>query len=377
MKLEKLQPISISHNVAINVVDERTGTLISHHEGHNAATNSMLVGVGKYLAGDGVFNQGKDMLRNYVPQYISLGTLGLSTQDQDSNGLPTGIGPQGGTDAERFTAYMVANPGYGADGYSAQLNNGREVFGLGLPYTDYLTTHTYYPGDKCMRNGVEYTCVVTTSGNWIPDAWTSDDARQPAFQGELITPTFPRAKISFREVVPERYSELPETIDVIYSAMISTGALRQFRFGDNDYIFISEAGLWSRPNWEDNGANGLIAGYRIAPPDRVHWGMSPDTVTEEALEWFRRFDPHPPASEAAAREYIATTNRQLLRRSIIRVGPNQVVQVVWKIQLGSIEQFGGLSEFYQQYYTLYWNYGGQDARNCIYTCSAVRSASTN
>jgi hypothetical protein len=41
-------------------------------------------------------------------------------------------------------------------------------------------------------------------------------------------------------------------------------------------------------------------------------------------------------------------NRAILRQNILRVGKNQVVQVIWKIQLGSIEQFGGYVEAYRR-----------------------------
>lgn len=369
MKLEKLQPLSIEHNVSINVIDERTGKLVQHHEGHNAATNSMILGIAKYLVGDGVFNQGKDMLRNYVPQYISLGTLGLHSQDQDAQGLPTGIGPDPAEypdEGERFSVYMAQNPGYGADGYSSSLNNSRELFGLGLPFTDYDTSKQYSTSSYCMYKGTLYHCITPTTGAWNPNCWElaseDEDPDAPHF-GELITPTFPRVKISYREIVPEQYAELPCTIDIIYSAMISTGALRQFRYDDNDYLFITEAGLWSRPNWEDNGANGLIAGYRIAPPNKANWAMTEAaaaaSVTEEAIDEY--IDTHPGTSREAALHILAdaaaTHNRELLKRNIIRVGRNQVVQVVWKVQIGSIEQFGGISDFYQQFYTLYWEDG--------------------
>ena len=89
--------------------------------------------------------------------------------------------------------------------------------------------------------------------------------------------------------------------------MISTGALKQFRPEGQDYLFITEAGLWSKRNWNDSGENGLLAGYRIVPPNMKNWDMS---IQE---------------------------NRDLLKKSIIKVGKNQVVQVVWKIQLISTE----------------------------------------
>lgn len=356
MKLSKAQPLGIEHNVSINVVDERTGCIVQHHEGHNAATNSMITGIAKYLVGDGVFNQGKDMLRNYIPQYISLGVLGLSSQDEDADGLPAGIGPASGTEAERFSTYMAETPGYGADGYSINLNNNRLVFGLGLPFTSYSTAARYGVGDLCTYKGVEYVCTVPTSGSWNSACWAVVPDADQLPVGELISPIFPRARIAYREVVPEQYSELPCTMDVIFSAMISTGALRQFRDPGHDYIFITEAGLWSRPDWEDNGANGLIAGYRIAPPSKDNWAMSPDSVPDDQVAAY--IEEHPGVSEATARGLISTHNREILKQNIIRVGLNQVVQVIWKVQIGSIEQFGGMSEFYHEYYNIRWEYGG-------------------
>jgi hypothetical protein len=41
-------------------------------------------------------------------------------------------------------------------------------------------------------------------------------------------------------------------------------------------------------------------------------------------------------------------NRSILQQNILRVGRNQIVQVIWKIQLGSIEQFGGYVEAYRR-----------------------------
>lgn len=277
--LETAKRLSIEHNVCFQVVDIGSGKVVQEHVGHNSATNSMLSGIGRYLLGDGVLNQGYNMLSANVPMYISLGTMGLYSQDEDEYGLPAGIGGAPDIDEEiRFTSYMNTAPGYGADGYDATENNGRTQFGLGRPFTS-----------------VAVDC-------------------------ELITQAFPRSRISYREMIPESQSELPKTIDVVLSAMISTGALSRFR-GDNDYIFITEAGLWSiqtwsswnsiPPVWEASGSNGLLAGYRIAPPESNNWDME------------------------------LPENRQILKQNILRVGINQVVQVVWKIQLGSIDEFGG------------------------------------
>lgn len=281
--------MGISHNVVIRVLDEKTHKVISQHEGHNAATNSMLVGIAHYLQGDGVFNQGKEMLMRYVPQYISLGTMGLHSQDEDANGLPLGIGDV--SDEEAYQTYAKQCPGYGADGYDGNDNNERPYFGIGKVFAD-------RPSD--------------TSGSY------------PTCNCELISDSFPRSLISYREIIPETQAELPDTIDIVYSALISTGALAQFREPGSDHIFITEAGLWARPNWPtkwsdekqkyvndyDCGDNGLLAGYRLMPPDSENWDMS-------VLE-----------------------NRELVRQNIIRVGINQIVQVIWKIQIGSLSQLG-------------------------------------
>lgn len=275
------------HNVCIRVIDPSNGHVVSSHVGHNAATNSMLTGIAHYLTGDGVFNQGHHMLSAYVPKYISLGTMGLMNQDADTLGYPSGIGVVNGTEESRFQDYMSQCPGYGADGYDVNQNNNRKYLGLGPMF----------------ENRPDKTQVANC---------------------ELISTSFPRAMISFRDVVPETESEFSKTIDVIFSAMVSTGALAQFRSPGSDHIFITEAGLWSRPDWVDGGDNGLLAGYRIAPPNQENWDMS------------------------------IASNRELLKRQIIRVGINQVVQVIWKIQLGGIEELGGIEKLYPQQSKFYW-----------------------
>jgi len=265
--------VSLSHNLIIRVLN-KDGSVAQEHEGHNCATDSMLYGIARYLIGDGVFNQAYNMLGMYVPKYISLGTMGLYSQEADDNGLPLGIGDRPGEEEERFEGYMKHVPGYGADGSDLNQNNGRRVGtklvgGLGPKFVD------------------------------VPIAC------------ELISDTFPRALISYRDVIPSTEAEIPQTIDVIYSAMISTGALKQFREADKDYVFITEVGLWASREYRESGDNGLLAAYRIVPPNNGDWDMS------------------------------INTNRETLRHNILRVGVNQVVQVVWKIQLGSIDQLVG------------------------------------
>ena len=261
--------VSLSHNLILRVLD-RSGNVIQEHEGHNCATDSMLYGIARYLVGDGVLNQGYDMLGMYVPKYISLGTMGLHSQDEDDSGLPTGIGDvDKGDEEQNFLEYMSHMPGYGADGSNWQENNGREYMGLGPKF-----------------DTIPINC-------------------------ELISDTFPRAGITYREVVPENEAEIPQTIDVVFSAMVSTGALKQFRQSGNNYIFISEVGMWNNKNWVASGDNGLLAAYRIVPPNSGEWDMT------------------------------QPENRQKLKQSILRVGVNQVVQVIWKIQLGSVDQLIG------------------------------------
>lgn len=264
----------ITHNVTFRVIDRGTNKVVKEYIGHNMATNSMVLGVGYFLAGGGDLDPNA-IYKNFIPKYISLGTMGLINQDEDADGLPIGIGGANSTipddesaahKAERYTAYMDEAPGYGADGYGddpATYNNGRPDYGLGPVYS----------------SGEPIKC-------------------------ELISTSFPRTKIAYSNVINEENAETPQTVDVVVSAMISTGALAQFRNGA-DHIFITEAGLWSTDKYSSSG-RGLLAGYRIKPPDDTNWDMN----TPE--------------------------NQKVLQENIIRVGINQVVQVVWKIQIGSV-----------------------------------------
>lgn len=261
--------LGIKHNVCIRVIDEVTGSVVSEHEGHNAATNSMLTGIGHYLAGEGMFGQG-ELLDPWIPKYISLGTMGLINQDEDEDHLPAGIGVVPGTEEERFQDYMNKCPGFGSDGYDLNMMNNREYPGLGPTFPNRASAQTI----NC----------------------------------ELINAGFKRSPVTFRNVVPEYQAEQPKTIDVVFSAMISTGALAQFREPGRDYIFITEMGLWAQQDWNDSGENGLLAGYRIIPPNEDNWDMA---------------NPE---------------NRKVLKKNILRVGVNQIVQIIWKIQIGAVDQ---------------------------------------
>lgn len=359
---EVAKRLGLQHNVSIRVLDEVTGELVNEHVGHNASTNSLLTGIAHYLVGDGVLNQG-DILGYWIPRYISLGTMGLMNQEEDEDGLPLGIGNtsyQGKTLNEiadsdriilgkvsletdnygtylpgfsgddiltededmslRFADYMNGTPGYGADGYDSNVNNGRTFLGLGKPFDQ------------------------------RPDSTKSVNC-------ELITQSIKRSPITFREIVPESQAECPETIDVIFSAFLSTGQLSKFREPGKDYIFISEVGLWSRPDYVVGGDNGLLAGYRLSPPDQENWAVTPTSVPYSQAESFiKNSFPADIISKWTEEEYknhmkeaqktIAESNRQLLKESIIKIGPNQVAQIIWKIQIGAVAQLGGLEQLY-------------------------------
>jgi len=283
--LEIAKSLGVRYNVSIRVIDEPTGRIVSEHVGHNAATNTLLTGIGHFLMGEGSVTGG-ELVREWVPQFISLGTMGMNSQEEDEEGLPAGIGTIQGTEEEKFVDYLLHTPGYGSDGYDPSLMNGREYAGLGPAYADRKSESTV----EC----------------------------------ELISESYPRARITYREVVPEYQSEYPKTIDVVFSAMISTGALAQFREPGKDYIFVSEVGLWSAPTWKGTGDNGLLAGYRICPPDEDNWDMSKED------------------------------NRRILKENIIKIGTNQIAQVIWKIQLGGLEQLGGIDKLYPQEGFMKW-----------------------
>ena len=278
--------MSIQHNVLMNVIDLPTRSIVAYHTGHNAATNGLLTGIGHYLTGDGILNQGWHLLGSYVPKFISLGTMGLMNQDADEDGYPAGIGVVDGTEEERFKDYLLQCPGYGADGYDVNVNNNRKHLGLGPMF--------------------------------------SNRESQDTINCELISPTYMRTPISFRDIVPETESEIPQTIDIVFSALVPVGNLAKFRPEGHNYIYITEAGLWSRKDWVDGGDNGLLAGYRIAPPNQENWDMS------------------------------SPENRSILKKNILRVGVNQVVQVIWKIQLGAVNQLGGIENLYPSANQLRW-----------------------
>ena len=385
--------ITARHNVSFRVIDSKSGKIVSTHTGHNAATNSLLTGIGHYLTGDGILNQGYHMLYNYIPKYISLGTMGLINQEQDGEGLPAGIGVISGTEEERFVDYMMQTPGYGADGYDPNINNNRAYFGLGPIFANReaeVFTETLQVGDlnrdgkvdeedvQILANYIggelelepwqvvvadldhngrvdcqDLVDLVTfvNSGAPIEDLGTIEYSNDsPAtINCELISDSFPRAKITFRDIVPETESEFPQTIDIVFSAMISTGALAQFREPGRDYLFITEAGLWSKKEWSGGGDNGLLAGYRIAPPNTDNWGMISTAVTDEvAIKYLQdhRVENPSPDEIYQIKPTVAEENRKILKQNIIRVGVNQVVQVIWKIQLGGMDQLGGLSALY-------------------------------
>jgi len=473
--LDIIKRLDVKQNVRIRVIDDATGEVVQEHDGHNAATNSLLTGIAHYLMGDGVLNQGQDTLMMWVPQYISLGTMGLTSQNSEvitADGVeyevPSGLGytpeaPEDATAEEkelnarlRFSEYINQTPGYGADGYDNNSNNNREWFGLGYPYSlkpDTLKQNFYtwdgsettftlsetpitilsatlYPDgvvnqdmkDTSIDRKVLPSSLYEVNGNQIHFSEYSDttiptDSRLAiiytfnsldAANCELVTakldngeivPLTSRSKITYRDYIPEVQSEVPNTLDVVFSAFVSVGALKDYR-GDRDYIYITEAGLWSKPYYNDSGDNGLLAGYRIMPSDdevldiamqqefsgdgtttsftfeeiateivsvTITGGLLPeyalDTSTNRIV-----FSEAPAAGTTITviyktdnitnswKDMSIEANRQKVQRNIIRVGINQVAQIIWKIQLGGLEQLNGLRYLYpSQYPEDVWN----------------------
>lgn len=470
--LDIIKRLDVKQNVTIRVIDEPTGKVVQEHVGHNAATNSLLTGIAHYLMGDGVLNQGADTLSSWVPQYISLGTMGLTDQESevitDSDAhqyiVPrslgdTAVAPSGATEREaelntqlRFTEYINQTPGFGADGYDANSNNNRRWFGLGFPYSikpdglmqyfgdagseeytldppvlDGLKSNilsvTVYPlgeinqdehdtsvtrdvisvddyslsegGAKLfLTHGLEYTGRIAV----VYFIESSDAANCELIQAKYdnqgnIVPLTLRSKITYRDMVPEYKSELPNTLDVILSAYVSTGALAAFR-GDRDYIYITEAGLWSNARYSNSGDNGLLAAYRIMPTDDdipsiktsetftaelgqttfILQGVIEEIVSVtvddvEVSDYIYNkeagtitFNEAPAAGATVEVTYFTVDvtgtwkdmsileNRQKVQKSIIRIGINQVAQIIWKIQLGGLEQLNGLRYLYPPQY---------------------------
>ena len=477
--LDIIKRLDVKQNVTIRIIDEPTGKVVQEHVGHNAATNSLLTGIAHYLMGDGVLNQGQDTLMLWVPQYISLGTMGLTSQNSETitvDGVnyivPSGLGytpeaPDSATAEEkelnarlRFSEYINQTPGFGADGYDTNSNNDREWFGLGYPYslkpsklvqdfydsgsdtytlthtpltedTDSIISVTVYPdhdGQSGVINqdthdtsvvrsvlpvddysveyveGTGYVLTITNGSGYtgrIAVIYTTDSADAENCElisakldndGKIVPLTF-RSKITYRDMIPEIQSEVPNTLDVVFSAMVSVGALKDYR-GDNDYIYITEAGLWSKPYYNDSGDNGMLAGYRIMPSDdeilpvanietftgdgtTMEFVLSKtaidiDSVTVDGVpssDYTLDKDTNSlvfistaPADGSTInvtytyeitdswKDMTVEANRQKVQRSILRIGVNQVAQIIWKIQLGGLEQLNGLRYLYPSQY---------------------------
>lgn len=473
--LDIIKRLDVKQNVTIRVIDEPTGKVVQEHIGHNAATNSLLTGIAHYLMGDGVLNQGADTLSMWVPQYISLGTMGLTSQDADEEGLPIGLGstlraPDNATEDEkglnvklRFQEYVNQAPGFGADGYDANDNNNRKWFGLGFPYSDrpdkltqdffdansedvYVLSEELLTGDKDSivsvtiypptetqpvpvinqdENDSSVSRIVVSvddyvieviNGNQYAVKLTGDpaptgsrvaiiyaiDGHGEAVNCELITQDVLRSQITYRNIIPEVQSDIPNTLDVIYSAFISTGALANYRKDDEDYIYITEAGLWSKPYYNNSGDNGLLAGYRIMPADDNATDVEiqqtftaeedQDTFTLDqtalAIALVMKNGTAMPETEYhldsqtnsavfnnpldAGDEIVIAfkttswkdmndpAHRREVQESILRIGKNQVAQVIWKLQLGGLQQLNGLRYIYpSQYPQEVWEVWGQ------------------
>lgn len=328
--LDIAKGLSVRQNVSFRVLDSKTGKVIQEHVGHNSATNSLLVGIGHYLAGEGVLNQAAYMLGSYIPMYISLGTMGLRSQAYkvlDDKKVPSDIGLPGydynTNDYGIETIYNTDDPYHPVKYVVTRYNSSTGQY-VELPYAVFSTRSEaqQYIGTASAR--ARYDDYLYQSPGFGADGSypTHNNERNQLGLGapatlhdnvnkELISSHFLRVPISYREVLPAHESEQAESIDIVYSALISTGALSSFREYGHDYLFITEAGLWSRRDYDTSGCNGLLAGYRIKLPD-----------------------------DAKNQRMDLEANRQALEKEILCVGVNQVVQVIWKIQLGTSERFG-------------------------------------
>ena len=73
--------------------------------------------------------------------------------------------------------------------------------------------------------------------------------------------------------------------------------------------------------------------------------MTPDSITQDAIDdYIEKFGQ--PTEDRNIEEIVAEHNRNLLKQSILRVNSNQVVQVIWKIQIGAIEQLVDIDNIY-------------------------------
>lgn len=337
MKIAK--PLGAAYNVTMQVINE-DGSVAQEHKSHNMATHGLLYGISRYLVGDGVLNQAYSVLSEYIPKYISIGTMGLINQNEDAEGLPDGVGDEDGTEEYRFDLYMRRSPGFGADGYDLTKNNGRtDVYpllaGLGPPFARRGEVGAAVIGERpspppveggvCPVCGTKCECSCPCCNPVDPEPIGTNI--YDTVKCELISDNFPRMQIAYREIVDSNKSELPQTIDIVYSAMISVGALKAFRPPGQDYVFITESGLWAKKHWTD-GHNGLLAGYRIKPTNRAFYPM---------LQTYQVWDVASQQFVNVEVDQNTPENRNLLKRSILRVGKNQSVLVTWKLTIGAID----------------------------------------
>ena len=329
----------------------------------------------------------------------------------------------------------------------------------------HMDAYSNEPGDQPIPANSRIAVIYTFTS---ADAANCELVKAELSADNIIVPLTLRSKITYRDMIPEYQSEVPNTLDVVYSAMISTGALSDFR-GGRDYIYLTEAGLWSNSAYTDSGDNGMLAGYRIMPSDDevnilgVEFqfvgtgeaevsvsdphteeplsivsidsiscdytleigeadgisdtftlirplegiykvfidGIETDDYTEDVEDNTITFTSAPAAGSeikifyvndvipkdeysfemlvgdtvitfnngyipAEASECIMVyrtgdatgtwkdmtikSNREKVQKSILRIGTNQVAQVVWKIQLGGLEQLNGLRYLYPSQY---------------------------
>jgi hypothetical protein len=467
------------NNVTIKVIDEATGMVVQKHSGQNSVTTTLLEGIAHYLQGYGLDHQGA-LLKDHIPQFISLGTMGLrgynaqlfeldDSRVDELNTLhfPADVPTRkqvprlSSIHGGEFTGnvpdrnYFTHAPGFDADIRAEAVmynldNNERRVSGIGHPYAqiveDFVEGYEFVEptvlphgagsttlyvevesstqfrvGDEInwrtpngqVGNPVNFITAidheakelwiqnrigeilpagtalfVTTNGRenyrriddnnkenlcgnpgcdctcpCCNDISEGGDVPSPLpLECELVTHQHNRVPIIARRAFYPlsrtdgmNTAEAVRSIDVVYTALISLGALKAFR-GNRDYIFITECGLWAN-RWNGDkyptsdqipaslrgkfkASADMLAGYRIFPA-----GWTPQDLTDNLVDIHNITNQ--PVTITPAQRYQRRMRQ--LQRSILRVGRGQVVQVEWKVQLLALDLSRDL--FRQNYVT--------------------------
>jgi len=258
--------------------------------------------------------------------------------------------------------YFNQPPGFDADIRAEVIradldNNRRPKSGLGVPFQ---RIREDYIGGLTSSSASEHLNICPICGNVICYCVCSHHGSEMEvlspnpLECELISDEHGRSSISAKRafyplsrVDGMNTAESLRSVDVVYTALISLGALASFR-GNRDYIFITECGLWGT-RWtgerysntvDDASLRGkfkvpadMLAGYRIYPP-----GWTPQDLTDSLVDRVRDANGNPTNTTVTITPQQRFTRRmRQLQRCILRVGKGQVVQVEWKVQLLALD----------------------------------------